>query len=116
MVDKIFLNAYSEEETCQGIPFYYEKQKNGTFSKIFATERHDYSQQALDYLNYMQFDERFRKNDSEFYPLQSIVNGEKRIVIGEKSYRVDGYVKTEKDLYCLEFNGCRQGLKILKLI
>ena len=63
----------------------------------------------------MQCDERFRKNDSEFYPLQSIVNGEKRIVIGEKSYRVDGFVKTEKDSYCLEFNGCRQGLKNIEV-
>ena len=67
----------------------------------------------MDFLNWMQFDERFRKNENDFYPMRCIVNGEKEIDTDGKKYRVDGFVETPSQSYCIEFNGCRVlGLKI----
>ena len=100
------------QDTPTGIPFLYEKSDSGDYSRIFATSRKDYSKQSLDFLNWISFDDRFRKNDNEFYTMRCVINGEKKVQTPEGTFRVDGYVETSDTRYCLEFYGCRVGLKI----
>ena len=99
------------QDTPTGIPFLYEKSDSGDYSRKFATSRKDYSKQSLDFLNWISFDEMFRKNESEFYTMRCVINGEKRVQTPEGTFRVDGYVETSDTRYCLEFYGCSVGLK-----
>ena len=89
-----------------GIPFYYEPQLNGYFSRRFCSDRKDFSLDSLDWLNYMSDDPRFAKPAGGFYTMRCIVNGEKSVKTSQGSFRVDGYVSTPNRQYMLEFNGC----------
>ena len=60
----------------------------------------------------MSHDVRFRKSATEQYPIFCCISGEKTIECEGHTYRVDGYCKTNNDLYFLEFMGCRYGLKL----
>ena len=90
-----------------GIPFFYEPKSDGFFSQTFATERKDFSLSCLDWLNYMSDDPRFAKPNGKYYPIRCIVNGEKSVKTSQGTFKVDGYVKTDQQVYLLEFNGCR---------
>ena len=82
-----------------GIPFYLEKGPDGYFSHTLATDRKDYSDIAMDYLNYCAAE--FKK------PLRTIINGEKIVTVKGKKYKVDGHVKIQDQDYFVEFYGCR---------
>ena len=99
-------------DTPTGIPFFYEKMENGSYSKQLATSRKDYSAQALDFINWISFDPKFRKSASQFYTMRSVINGEKKITTPEGVFRVDGYCETPEGQFCLEFYGCRERLKL----
>ena len=66
-----------------------------------------FSQVGKDWLNFMSFDERFRKSDGSFYYLHTALSSETKFYHDNKLYSVDGFVQTEKENFILEYNGCR---------
>jgi len=55
----------------------------------------------------MSYNEKFKKDDGSFYPMQTALGGEYKIEHNGKSLEVDGCVQTNSDLFLLEFYGCR---------
>ena len=91
-----------------GIPFYLERQANGLFSHTLATDRKDFSRESLHCFNYMLYEfANFQAPDRTFYPMKTIINGEKIITHGDKKYRVDCFIQTPEKDYFIEFHGCR---------
>ena len=90
-----------------GIPFYYKKQFNGSFSFIIAANKSGWSYEALSWLNYMSYDKRFMKKDGSFYNMKSVVTGEVEICCNGHNYKIDGVVECDTATYYLEFMGCR---------
>ena len=66
-------------DTPTGIPFFYEKMENGSYSKQLATSRKDYSAQALDFINWISFDPKFRKSASQFYTCARLSTGRRKL-------------------------------------
>ena len=89
-----------------GMPFYYKLNNNAKFDFEFAGDESGWSKNALDWLSFMAWDVRFKRNATEKYTLQCAVTGEKQIKVDGRYYRVDGYVETASKIYILEFFGC----------
>ena len=89
-----------------GMPFYYKLNDQNKFDFEFAGNESGWSKNALDWLSFMAWDERFKKNETEKYVLQCAVTGEVELKIDGHDYRVDGFVKTPEKTYILEFLGC----------
>ena len=91
-----------------GIPFYMQKRDTGYFTHQLATDRKDFSRASLDCMNYLHHNiKEFRQPNGEVYPMRTIINGEFVVKHGTKKYRVDGYIKTAKTNYFIEYYGCR---------
>lgn len=89
------------------MPFFYRKNENGSFAFEIAGSKHGWSLEALKWLNFMSFDERFRKNQNEQYQMKCSITGEKEVEIEGHRYKIDGVVETPEKTYFLEFFGCR---------
>ena len=89
------------------MPFYYRQNDDGSFKFEIAGSKKGWSIKALKWLNFMSYDERFRKNATEQYPMFCCITGEKEVKINGHHYKVDGYVETSDRIYFLEFFGCR---------
>lgn len=83
-----------------GLPFFYSK-SDGTFNHKLATERTDFSFEALDFINYLSL-ERFKGQK-----IHCIINGEKEITTQSGIYKVDGYIEFDSKTFFIEYNGCR---------
>jgi len=90
-----------------GIPFYMEKQDNGKFEFKIACSQAGWSHDALDWINFMSYDNKFMKPDGGFYEMISVVTGEHQLIHEGSVYSVDGVVRTPDKTYFLEFFGCR---------
>ena len=91
-----------------GVPIFYRKNKNkDVFSMEITCNEHGWSRESLDWLNYMSYDERFRKPDGSFYPMKTIISGEHTVTVEGYEYKIDGYVETAAKKYFLEYFGCR---------
>lgn len=100
------LYAYSMKQNLPcGIPFYYEKNKNGTFTSTITAEANGWSHDAMDWINHMSYDKRFQKSDGTYYQMLSAITGEYKIP--GTNYSADGYVETDRKKYFLEYFGCR---------
>ena len=91
-----------------GIPFYMEKQSNGLFTHTLATDRKDFSFVSLDCFHWMLYNfAEFEGPNKTFYPMQTVVTGERIVEVGTKKYRVDCCISTPDKDYFIEFYGCR---------
>ena len=68
-----------------GLPFYYTK-NDGKFSAVLATDRTDWSREALDYINYLSF------SKFEGQKIDCVINGERKITTNTGDFFVDGYI------------------------
>jgi len=53
----------------------------------------------------MSFDERFKRNGG-YFPMVSALGGETELEYNEKSFLVDGYIKTNDKIFIFEYYGC----------
>ena len=89
------------------MPFYYRQNDDKTFKFEIAGSKKGWSLEALKWLNFMSFDQRFRNPEGGQYLMHCCITGEKEICVKNRKYKVDGYVKTAEKTYFLEFFGCR---------
>ena len=90
-----------------GLPIYLAKESDGRFNFTIAGEQSGWSASALDWLNYMAFNARF-KNGNGFFKMKSAITGEHTVCVGDSVYTVDGMVQTGEQTWYLEFFGCRK--------
>ena len=102
------LYAYSMmKDLPTGLPFYFRKQRDDTFKFEIAGAKSGWSMEAMDWLNFISYDDRFKTPNGEFYPMVSAITGECSITINNSKYSIDGMVKTPDKIYFLEYFGCR---------
>ena len=90
-----------------GLPFYFRKQAGGNFKFEIAGRKSGWSMEALDWLNHMSYNPLFLRNNGTYYLMLTAITGEYAVRYNGHSYTVDGMVRTENDIYFLEYFGCR---------
>ena len=96
-----------QQDLPTGLPFYLERNALGEFDFKIAGDRNGWSVAALHWLNYMSYDEQFKRPDGTYFPLKCALTSEEKITVGGTVYTVDGVVQTEDEIFFLEFFGCR---------
>ena len=88
-----------------GSPFLFEK--NGEyFSFVITRSKTGWSYEAMDWLNYMSFDQRFQKPDGTYYTMFTALTEEHSVKHDSDNFKVDGYIRTETKTYFFEYRGC----------
>ena len=102
------LYAYSMRMSLPtGMPFYYRKISENKFKFELAGQPYGWSKISLDWLNFMSFDERFKKPDGSFYPMICAITGEYEFRKEGRNFTIDGMVETDTEIFFLEFFGCK---------
>ena len=89
-----------------GIPFELKREGDNFNHKILFKQR-GWSKECIDWLNYMSYDDRFRKPDGSYYMMHSALTGEYKFHVNNTEFSVDGYVETSNNRYFFEYYGCR---------
>ena len=80
----------------------HRKNKDGTFSCKLMQTRVGWSVESIHWLDYMQSLPTFKGHQ-----IQHALNvGEKTVFVGDKSYKVDGYVEIGDKSFILQYDGC----------
>ena len=91
-----------------GLPMLLSPENNAKhFKWEIAGSKHGWSSTAMDWINFMSYDERFKKDDGSYYLMKSAITGEHVEIFPDHAYAVDGYVETSTKKFYLEFYGCR---------
>ena len=81
----------------------YERKANGCFEYKSMLTTANFSLDSIRWLSYMNQLEPFRNHQIH----HALNTGEKKIVIGNKNYSVDGYCVIGDEQYFFEYDGCR---------
>ena len=83
-----------------GVPLYYTKKDNGLFEWTLATGKTHWSQECLNYLNYLSL------TKFEGKMIQCVITGEKIVETKNGKFSIDGFINYKGEDYFIEFMGC----------
>ena len=80
----------------------HRRSSDGTFTRQVMQTRTTWSYEAINWLDWMQTDDRFKDTTIQ----HALNNGEKIIHVGDRRYSVDGYAVVDGRPHFLEYDGC----------
>ena len=100
-----FLSSFVDAKSMSGpqpigVPFYYTKNDDGVFKWTLATGKTYWSQECLNYLNYLSF------TKFEGKMIQCVITGEKIVETKNGNFSVDGFINYKGIDIFIEFMGC----------
>ena len=90
-----------------GPGFFYRRNERGQFDWECMLTKSQWSFEAISWLDHLQHQAPFTENGVVHRIQHALNRGEKKILINERWYTVDGYVKIGDQVYIMEFDGCQ---------